>query len=50
MYRVKIEKLTYVPENKYPSSETIYEQVLDTLDITTLVKFINSQQSNEKTA
>jgi hypothetical protein len=40
-YKVEVKRLEKVPNDKYPSQETVYEQVFDELDLKDLVNHLN---------
>lgn len=42
-YRITIESLPRVEGKDYPTAETVYEQVIDQLDISAVVRMINPE-------
>src|SRR3990167_1199948 len=40
-YKIIVQELKYVAEDKYPKSETIYEQTITNLDLAAVIKAVN---------
>lgn len=40
-YKITISEITHIEGEKYPDSRTVYEQTVDELDVSALVRFVN---------